>query len=54
MSDEFSKVVPLSHYGHDCNERKCARELTYEIDVATGKAKLVRVIPLDDPKDVGR
>ena len=52
MSDEFPKVVPLSHYGHDCNELRCARELTYEKEGEDGEWKLVRVVPLVSPEDV--
>jgi hypothetical protein len=45
MTSEFPMVIPLSHYGHDCNERRCARELTYEID-EDGNARLVKVVPM--------
>jgi hypothetical protein len=52
MSD-FPEVVPLSHYGHDCNELRCARWLTYEMD-EDGNLALVRVVPVVSPDEVGR
>jgi hypothetical protein len=51
MSD-FPDAIPLSHYRHDCDELKCARWLTYEID-EDGKATLVKVVPVVSYDEVG-